>query len=227
MHVGTLRLPARLCAIAVALLLAGCASAPQPGELGYVALGASDAVGIGAIPLRRGYVFRIRDGLESDGRDVELSNLGIPGAEVDDIARIARLAPAAQPDLVTLWTGANDLIDGDDPDEFAERLGDLLERLRDGTDVLILVGDLPDLSRLPRFTERPSPAVTSARVQAFNEAIREQADDFDVTVVRLSELDMLDELTSDIDGFHPNNEGHRMLAERFLAVIRQELGRRR
>lgn len=211
----------------VLALAAGCVSVPEPGELGYVALGASDAVGIGALPLRRGYVFRIADALEADGNDVELSNLGIPGAEIDAIARIARLAPAARPSLVTLWTGANDVIDGDDPEAFEDALEALLDGLRETTDALIVIGDLPDLTRVPRFLERPSPAVTAERVRAFNAAIVNQAEAFDVPVARLSELDMFDEITSDIDGFHPNNEGHRMIAERFLEVIRAELARSR
>jgi acyl-CoA thioesterase-1 len=203
--------------------LGSCVSTPTPGEFGYVALGASDAVGIGAVPLRRGYVFRIEDALESQNREVELSNLGIPGAEIDDIVRIARLVPAARPDLITVWTGANDLIDGDDPDEFEASLGRLLAVLREDSNAVIVIGDLPDLSRVPRFVERPSPAVTAARVRAFNEAIVAQASDFDVPVARLSGLDMFEEVTSDIDGFHPNNEGHRMIAERFLEVIATEL----
>jgi lysophospholipase L1-like esterase len=209
-----------LCLIA---LLAGCVSTPAPGEFSYVALGASDAVGIGALPLRRGYVFRIRDALGSRGSDVQLSNLGIPGAQIDDIAAIARLTVAARPDLITLWTGANDLIDGDDPEDFEANLERLLDRLRGDTDAVIVIADLPDLTRIPRFRDRPSRAVTTARVRAFNAAILEQADDFDVPVVRLSELDMLEELTSTLDGFHPNNEGHRMIAERFVEVIEQAL----
>ncbi len=219
---GALRVAAAACLLA----LAACVSTPAPGEFGYVALGASDAVGIGALPLRRGYVFRIRDALEEQGRDVALSNLGIPGAQIGDIARIARLAPAARPDLITLWTGANDLIDGASPEQFEEALERLLDDLRETTDALILIGDLPDLTRLPRFRDRPNPVVTSARVRAFNDAIRAQADDFDIGVVRLSELDMFDEITSDLDGFHPSNEGHRLIAEAFLAQIRPQLGRR-
>jgi lysophospholipase L1-like esterase len=207
----------------ILLALGGCASSAGQDELGYLALGASDAVGIGAVPVRRGYVFLIRDGLEDDGRDVELMNLGIPDAETDDIARVARLAIAAQPDVITVWTGANDVIEGVDPEDFESSLADMLERLRDDTDAVIVIGDLPDLTRLPRFLERPDPDVTSARVRAFNDAIERQAQAFDVPIARLSEVDMLEELTSDIDGFHPNNEGHRMIAERFLREIRAAL----
>lgn len=213
----------RLPVLILLLAVAGCASAPQRDELTYLALGASDAVGIGATPLRNGYVFLVRDALRDDGRDVMLVNLGIPGAEADDIARIARLAPGVQPALVTLWTGANDVIDGVDPAEFEDTLAGLLEGLRDDTDAVIVIGDLPDLTRLPRFLERPDPDVTSARVRAFNDAIERQAAEFEVPIARLSEVAMLASLTSDIDGFHPNDEGHRMLADRFLQEARAQL----
>ena len=213
----------RLSLLLVLMFVASCASAPERGELTYLALGASDAVGIGATPLRNGYVFLVRDGLRDDGHDVMLVNFGIPGGEADDIARLARLAPGVQPGLVTLWTGANDVIGGVDPAAFEATLGELLEGLRDDTDAAIVIGDLPDLTRLPRFLERPDPDVTSARVRAFNDAIERQADEFDVPIARLSEVGMIEELTSDIDGFHPNDEGHRMIAERFLEQIREAL----
>jgi lysophospholipase L1-like esterase len=205
------------------LAVTGCASAPERGELTYLALGASDAVGIGATPLRNGYVFLVRDGLRDDGHDVMLVNFGIPGAEIGAIERLARLAPGVQPGLVTLWTGANDLIAGNEPAAFEGTLATLLEGLRDATDAIIVIGDLPDLTRLPRFLERPDPDVTSARVRAFNDAIERQATEFEVPIARLSEVRMLDELTSDIDGFHPNDEGHRMLADQFLRQARAAL----
>lgn len=216
----------RLSVLIVLLAGVGCASTPDRGELTYLALGASDAIGIGATPLRNGYVFLVRDGLREDGRDVMLVNFGIPGAEADGIARIARLAPGVQPGLVTLWTGANDVIDGIDPAAFEATLAGLLEGLRDDTDAVIVIGDLPDLTRLPRFLERPDPDVTSARVRAFNDAIERQAEAFDVPIARLSAVGMIEELTSDIDGFHPNDEGHRMLADRFLQEARAALADR-
>lgn len=216
----------RLSVLIVLLAGVGCASTPDRGELTYLALGASDAIGIGATPLRNGYVFLVRDGLREDGRDVMLVNFGIPGAEADGIARIARLAPGVQPGLVTLWTGANDVIDGIDPAAFEATLAGLLEGLRDDTDAVIVIGDLPDLTRLPRFLERPDPDVTSARVRAFNDAIERQAEEFDVPIARLSAVGMIEELTSDIDGFHPNDEGHRMLADRFLQEARAALADR-
>lgn len=211
----------RVALVVLCASFVGCASSPWDGseDVTYVALGASDAVGIGAIPLRRGYVFRIEDGLEKRRLKVNLVNLGIAGAQIDDIERISQLAPLARPQLVTIWTGANDLINGADPAAFEEELEDMLERLRDDTDAFIVIADLPNLTLIPRFLENPSRVVTPERVQAFNAAIERQAERFDIPVARLSEMDMLEELTSDIDGFHPNNRGHQMIADRFLMLI--------
>jgi acyl-CoA thioesterase I len=66
--------------------------------------------------------------------------------------------------------------------------------------------------------------VTQERIEAFNEAIAAQAEDHDVLLVDLHAEAVEDDLVSDEDGFHPNNEGHRQIAERFLAVILPALG---
>jgi lysophospholipase L1-like esterase len=197
-----------------------------PERIFYVALGASDAVGIGAIPIGRGYVFRIEDALEARLPTVDLLNLGIPGAMADDIFRALELALriGIQPDLVTLWTGANDLTGGEDPAAFEANLEAILAALVIQTDALVVIADLPDLTRLPRFVAEPRASVTPERVAAFNQAIDRQALAAGVQVVRLSRLPITDDLSSDLDGFHPSNEGHLQIAQAFLAVILPALG---
>ncbi len=216
--------PVALIFVLVCLGLSGCAS-PQPERTFYAALGASDAFGIGAFPLKKGYVFRIEDRLE-ESRDVDLLLLAVPGADVDTIREILEfnLRIGIQPNLVTLWTGANDIIAGDDPEEFEADLKSILEQLRDKTPAVIVMADIPDLTKLPRFVDNPSRVVTTARIEAFNSVINSLADEFDVPVAKLSELEISDELASDIDGFHPSNEGHKMVAEAFLNIILPELG---
>jgi hypothetical protein len=80
--------------IAVAALVvfaSGCASHRlDENKILYMAIGASDAVGIGATPLTHGYVFRIKDELENRGKNVDLLDLGIPGANLDTIAQAVR-----------------------------------------------------------------------------------------------------------------------------------------
>ena len=55
---------------ALALGLGACAGSPPepPERIVYLAIGASDAAGIGAEPLTNGYVFRIADDLDRRGQ---------------------------------------------------------------------------------------------------------------------------------------------------------------
>jgi lysophospholipase L1-like esterase len=208
--------------------LVACASAPPepPERVVYVALGASDAAGVGAEPITRGYVFRIADTLDEQVDELFLANLGVPGANTRQIDQALELffQSEVEPDLVTVWTGANDIIQGEDADEFEDALEDILDRLRERTDGVIVAANIPDLTELPRFRDDPSDDVTRDRIEAFNEIIAEQADDHDVRLVDLYSEAVEDDLVSDRDGFHPNNEGHREIADRFLEVILPALG---
>jgi acyl-CoA thioesterase-1 len=203
--------------------LTACATSPD--DIRYLALGGSDAIGVGAIPPTEGYVFLIEDELEDRADDVQLVNLGVPRGDVAAIERVLEgfLATGEEPDLVTLWVGPNDVIRGDDPEDFEGDLEDILEQLREETDAVVVMANIPELTDLPRFREEPDPDVTEDRVEAFNEAIERQAERFDVPIVDLHEEDVEDDLVSDLDGFHPNNEGHRRIAEEFLEVILPEL----
>ena len=207
------------------LLMTGCTNHRLDEDaIQYMAVGASDAVGVGATPLSNGYVFRIEDALEAEDKNVHLVNVGIPGANLEAIAQATKTALrlGANPDLVTIWVGANDLIDGVDPEDFEAVLDDLLDRLED-KEAFIVIADLPDLTKLPRFREEPLETVTGRRIEAFNRIIHNQADEHDAALVRLSEEEVEDRYVSDIDGFHPNDRGHRRIAELFLAAIEPEV----
>jgi lysophospholipase L1-like esterase len=150
----------------------------------------------------------------------------VPGANTEqlDTALELLLESDIEPGLVTVWTGANDLIRGEDADDFEDELDEIFERLRDRTDGVIAAANLPDLTQLPRFRDDPDDDVTQERVEEFNEAIAARAEDHDVLVVDLYSEPVEDDLVRDEDGFHPNNEGHRRIADRFLAVILRALG---
>jgi acyl-CoA thioesterase I len=213
---------------ALAMSLGACAGGPPepPDRIIYLAIGASDAAGVGATPLSRGYVFRIADELDGRVDQVFLAPLAIPGAGTEqlDAALELFLESAIEPNLVTVWTGANDVIRGEDADDFEGELEDMFERLRDRTDGVIVAANIPDLTELPRFREDPDDDVTRERIEEFNDAIEEQAEDYGVLVVDLYGEPVEDELVSDEDGFHPNDEGHRRIADEFLKVILPALG---
>ena len=148
-----------------ALTLTFCAgSRDRPIKFVYLALGASDAVGVGAIPLTDGYVYLIKRDLDRRMPGVFLMNLGVPAARIDLIKEEVRLAAqvGTKAQLVTLWTGANDLVNGDDPKVFQEDLRAMLGIVKSDISKTIVIANLPDLTKLPRFRERPSPSVTNA-----------------------------------------------------------------
>ena len=208
---------------------ATCATSPPSpkAKILYLALGASDATGIGAVPITKGYVYLIRNALEKFFPGVGLLKLGVPTERIGAIketVRVGVLQVGLKPNLITLWTGANDLIAGDDPREFQSDLRFILQNLRKTTSAVIVIANLPLLTKLPRFRDQPSPVVTLDRVRAFNQAITQEASALKVPVVDLFTQASSDNLVSDLDGFHPNNEGHREIALLFLEVILPKLG---
>lgn len=194
----------------------GCGDSDEGGAIQYVALGASDAVGIGAVPLDNGYVFLVEEGIEGRCGRTELRNLGIPGAHISSIGdEPLEIALNLMPEVVTIWTGANDLVGGDPVEGFESELQSMLERLQTETSAVLLIGTLPALEQLPAFADDPDPDVTAERVSAYNAAIRRQAEQHGAAVVDLASLTVDDVLVS-ADGFHPSNEGHAEIARRFL-----------
>jgi acyl-CoA thioesterase-1 len=192
-------------------------------DLVYMAIGASDALGVGASPITNGYVFRIEDALDDRDTNVQLVNVAVPDANLDTIADAAQLAlQIPEPDLVTIWVGANDVVNGVEPDGFEAELDNLLDEF-DGTGATVAIADLPDLTELPRFIENPDPDVTSSRIEAFNEAIRDQAQAHGAVLVPLSGEEVDDRFVSDADGFHPSDAGHARIAELFLDALEPEV----
>lgn len=223
--------------VLIAFILPACVSVSDDDDLkespanklpavNYVALGASDAFGIGASPITRGYVYRIKDGFEDHGRRVNLLNLGIPTADIPAIKKTAQkvLKRDKEIDLVTIWTGANDVIGGNDLGDFENDLAGILSRLRSKSNAFVVIMNLPDLTQIKRFREDPDKHVTPQRVAAFNQAITRQAQKYNVPIVDFFKDSPGDMLVSKADGFHPNNDGHQRIADLYLQIILPHFG---
>lgn len=191
----------------------------------YLALGASDATGVGAGSMAQGYVFLIKQELENWAPRVLLINRGVSGARIETIKEQVRRAKEAQDsaDLVTVWVGANDLVHGDDPEPFAKGVHFILQTLRQHVARTIVIGNLPDLTRLPRFRKQPSPHVTEDRILAYNAVIADEARQAGASLVDLFAHNFREELVLQSDGFHPNDAGHREIATLFLDAIRPKI----
>lgn len=226
--------------VAAALLsavLAACGAAPaaqrQPvaGQttqararyaLTYVAIGASDAFGVGTEdPDRQSWPTQLAARL---GDHVHLINLGIPG-ETAEQALLDELPVAldTKADVVTVWLGVNDFADDVSLDAYTHQLGSLFSVLRQGTSARIVAGNLPDLTLLPRFAGYQADTLR-AEIQRWNAAIADVCKRNSVTLVDIfggwSELAQHPEYISG-DGLHPSPLGAQRLADLFAAALRQ------
>ena len=208
--------------------ISGCrqdSSAPTtPGSqelIVYAALGASDAVGVGAFPLDEGYVYKIKDGLQPYANRVELHNLGVSGERIAYLEETE--LPAAidrNPGVVTIWAGPNDVGGGVETAKFEASLGRILATLRQQSSAIVVMANVPDLTVLPFYLLFPDEDVTTARILSYNEAIARQCASYGVPLVDLY-TDRYAENSAyiSIDGFHPSNAGHAKLAELYLEEI--------
>jgi lysophospholipase L1-like esterase len=191
----------------------------------YAALGASDTVGVGADdPTREGWAPRVHAALP---RGTQFLNLGISGATLQDVL-VQQLPPAvdAQPRLVTIWGGVNDLRAGVDVQTFQRQLDEVLTQLdqssaADVNSPTVAVLNIPDLRSLPVFA-RVDQAALNAEVLVWNAAIADSAAQHGAVLVdlyaRWPELALHPEYISG-DGFHPSSAGYERIAALVLDAI--------
>jgi lysophospholipase L1-like esterase len=195
---------------------------PLAGPLTYVALGASDAVGIGvAQGWRDGWVPLLTAELPAPAR---LVNLGVAGTTLREAldGQLPR-AIAAQPDLVTIWLAVNDALGGASLGQYRADLDFLLRELAAKTRAAVAVGNVPfppshlDPWGIPDIVRRTVAG-------SWNRAIAASARAHGATVVDLYSRWSLAEHPEYIgaDGLHPTAAGYRALAGAFAATLREQ-----
>jgi len=193
------------------------------GPVTYVALGASDAVGVGSNqPGSQGYVPLVATHLPKGSHAI---NLGISGIHLHEaLMQELPLALNLAPDLVTIWLVSNDFIAGVPYASYMHDLDTLLKQLRAGTHARLVMANLPDFTRLPAFANltatQKSTMVTN--IKRWNAQIAVLAGHYHVTMVDLfsqnSQLISHPEYIS-ADGFHPSPLGYVQLANAFWQAI--------
>ena len=238
-----------------ALLLAACSEAAGPGrhhlpvDAGglptagpagvYVALGASETIGIGAAhPNVEAWpqVF-YRTTLP---RATVFYDLGIPAETVAQaIDHELPIALSLRPSLATVWFNFDDLVAGVSAADYEQQLGNLLHQLRAGGHTRVLVANTPVLDRLPAYAACGSaPPPGSPRcplpgqvlpaapeldrlVDAYNAAITRVAAREGATLVDLhtqGEVPLAHPEFISADGFHPSTAGHAAIAAAFTTA---------
>jgi lysophospholipase L1-like esterase len=211
--------------------LIGVLGEPLTAARSYVAVGASDAVGVGARRPRRQAWPRLLH-RQAFGPKTRFVNLGVSGATVASaLAGQVPRAEALEPDVVTVWLVVNDIVAGVAVDAYVTQLDDLVRRLRRGGTTRVLVGNCPYLDRLPVYlTWRaagvlPEPEEANRIVDSYNAAIVRVVTDHHATLVDLRAAGLAarhagaEPALIARDGFHPSSSGHRALAAAFRAAL--------
>jgi lysophospholipase L1-like esterase len=207
-------------------------SAPPAPEV-YVAVGASETVGVGAgDPVREAWPRVLH---ERAAPSADLLNVGVSGATVGTALQ-EQLPPAlaAEPDLVTVWLAVNDVVALVPVATYERQLGLLVAALRRDGAAEVLVGNVPDLWRLPAYRACvpgsgvtdvpcllpfvPDPLEVRGLVEEYNAAIERVVAAEGARLVDLSGRGGLNRLTAR-DGFHPSTAGHRAVAEAFERAL--------
>lgn len=193
----------------------------------YVAIGASDSVGIGSTnPARDAWPEVFRRIALPDG--TRYANLAVPGATLasaltDQVPK----AVAMRPSLVTVWLNVNDLRDRVRPPDFERGLEQLVEQLRDEGGARVLVANVPPLDRLPALRFVPIPAdLVDREVDAYNAATAAVAARQQAILVDLHTAGLAARVAGtepglvSADGFHPSTAGYALVARTFADALR-------
>jgi acyl-CoA thioesterase I len=189
----------------------------------YVAIGASDSVGVGASdPAKGSWPAIIASRLPAGSPPY--TNLGVSGSlALQAVSQQLPGAIAQRPTLVSVWLAVNDLNATIEPASFAESLGQIVDGLVQKTGATIFVGDVPDLRAVPVYAGADK-ARLFAGIQAYNDAITAIAARTPgrVKVVDLftGSAALVSTGTVSADGFHPSDEGYQLIADRFASAMR-------
>jgi lysophospholipase L1-like esterase len=186
-------------------------------------LGDSLAAGAGATTAAQAIPQRVARGLD---RPVDLAVLAVSGSTIEDVldAQLPKM-PDLVPDIVLVSIGANDVTHLTSQGSFRERYHELLDRLPEGS-IVVLLG-VPDMGAPPRFAE-PLRSITKLRGEQLEAISQEVAEERGAVYVDIAEKTG-PEMRSDTDRYfsrdkyHPSDDGYRIWADAVLEELRPAL----
>ncbi|MFN8522479.1 MAG: SGNH/GDSL hydrolase family protein [Chloroflexota bacterium] len=205
--------------LALSMFVAACGPStitPPDPPIAYVAIGASDSVGVGADnPETQGWVPVLHSKLPTGST---LTNLGVSGALTQQaLNQQLPVARSLSPRLVTVWLAVNDLNARVPAAAYEEALATILRSLREQPAVMVLVGNIPNIADLPVY-QRVDRSRLQQETVRWNEVIGRLTAAHGATLVDLGQAwGGLAEHPEFVgrDGFHPSTAGHARLADAF------------
>jgi lysophospholipase L1-like esterase len=198
----------------------------EPSRFTYLALGDSTGVGVGASS-GGGYADRVYRRLLPLRPDARLVNLCEGGAGAADVleTQVPR-ARRAQPSLITLGVGINDVTWQVPEEAFAIHLEEIAVELA-SLRVPVVLMNIPDLAIAP-VAVRFDSSLYERRIEVFNEHVEATAARHHFTLVDLftatKRLRGKPGLFS-ADGFHPSAQGYQEWVSHLWPAVRAAIGR--
>lgn len=214
--------PSRAASAAPAPTATSAATARPSSVIHYVAIGASDTVGVGALdPIRGSWPARIAALLPPGST---YTNLGVSGSLTAQAA--TEQLPGAireRPTIVSIWLAVNDMNAGVSPADHAVALARIVDALASSTDARIFVGNVPDLRAVPAYAGT-DPDVLATLIEGYNDGIagvaRRHGDRVVLVDLHTGSAELMTDVTVASDGFHPSDAGYILIADRFAAAMR-------
>lgn len=186
-------------------------------DLMYVALGDSLTTGAGATRHDETFPYQIAEKLSASGDKVAMKNFSYPGAKTQDLINdLLDGAVVAQPDVITLLIGVNDIHNHISAEQFRLNYKYILDKLTQKTKAKIYVVNIPligsDTVILP-----PLDIYFDAQTKKFNDIIKDLSVEYQVAYIDLysptKDLLRYDGLHYSSDSFHPSASGYKMWAD--------------
>lgn len=153
----------------------------------------------------------------------KLVNLGIPGIKLHEAIDV-ELPPAleAGASLITVWLAVNDILANVPLDQYRADLDRLLGTLKQSSQAVVAVGNVPDAGESTRYLGMPAAQRREITLQ-WNDAIGATVRAHDAVLVDLFARWPVSQHPDYIgpDGLHPAVAGYRTLAASFLDVLRE------
>lgn len=201
--------------------------APGDPELHLVVLGDSTAAGVGVEEAEDAYPWTLAERLAAEGHRVTLQTFGISGARIAGVleSQVPK-AVAADPDLIFVGIGANDVVHLTPLDDVRRDFAAVLDALGE-TDAELVIAGAPDMRALA--WQEPLRSLSGWRGRVLTSAMEEVAKERGVTVVPLAKItgpffasDGDDAYSADL--FHPGERGYMHWADAIFPYLRDAVG---
>ncbi len=184
------------------------------GVVKYVSMGDSLTAGVGVDSIEKSYPYLVAKKISKEFPDVELIDLGVPGAGADDVFRVELpMAVKENPDYVTLLVGINDIHDHVSKDKFKKQYEQILDTLLSKTTAKIVILNVPYLGA-PNLIVFPYSNFYDGETRQFNLIIKQLAEKKNLPLVdlftssKIFQSDPARYYSPDL--FHPNEAGYRI-----------------